>query len=103
MSSPYPNWDRADRARRRRDLDARRAASSTTGHETPATTVRDGELDDVLEMPSESAWPIMIAVCLSLLFVLVLLSHYLAAVAFAGVAALALAAWHWHEPEPEPL
>jgi len=57
----------------------------------------------VLEMPSESGWPIVIALCVTLLFVLVLLSHYVSAVAFAGVAALALAVWHWREPEPEPL
>jgi hypothetical protein len=35
--------------------------------------------------------------------VLVLLSHYVSALAFAGVAGLALAVWHWREPEPEPL
>jgi hypothetical protein len=29
----------------------------------------------------------------------VLLDHFLAAAAFAGLAGLALAAWHWHEPE----
>ena len=36
-------------------------------------------------MPSESAWPIVIALCVALLFVLVLLSHYVAAAAFAGL------------------
>jgi cytochrome c oxidase subunit 1/cytochrome c oxidase subunit I+III len=102
VSSPYPNWDVADREEDARDLD-RGARTFEDGHETPATTVRDGYLDDVLEMPSESAWPIVIAVCVSLLFVLVLLSHYVAAAAFAGFAALALGVWHWQEPEPEPL
>jgi cytochrome c oxidase subunit 1/cytochrome c oxidase subunit I+III len=102
VSSPYPNWDVADREEDAQDLD-RGARVFEDGHETPATTVKDGYLDDVLEMPSESGWPIVIAVCLTLLFVLVLLSHYLAALAFAGLAALALAVWHWREPEPEPL
>ena len=73
------------------------------GHETPATTVRDGYFDDVLEMPSESGWPIVIGAFLLLVFMLVLLSHYLAALAFAGAAGLALAVWHWREPDPEPL
>jgi cytochrome c oxidase subunit 1/cytochrome c oxidase subunit I+III len=102
VTSPYPNWDVADREEDARDLD-RGTRTFDEGHETPATTVRDGYLDDVLEMPSESAWPIVIALCVSMLFVLVLLSHYVAAAAFAGVAALALGVWHWQEPEPEPL
>jgi len=102
VSSPYPNWDVADREEDAQDLD-RGTRVFDEGHETPATTVRDGYLDDVLEMPSESGWPIVIALCVTLLFVLVLLSHYVSAVAFAGIAALALAVWHWREPEPEPL
>jgi hypothetical protein len=61
--------------------------------------VRDGYLDEVLEMPSESPWPIVVAACVTALFALVLTSHYLAGLAFAGLAALALGAWHWQEPE----
>jgi cytochrome c oxidase subunit I+III len=102
VSSPYPNWDVADREEDGRDLD-RGARTFEDGHETPATTVRDGYLDDVLEMPSESAWPIVVALCVAVFFVLVLLSHYVAAAAFIGLAALAVGAWHWQEPEPEPL
>src|SRR5437868_1920698 len=53
VSSPYPNWDREDR-----EHDALRLERGTLtlegGHETPGSTVRDGYLDEVLEMPPES-------------------------------------------------
>jgi hypothetical protein len=94
VSSPYPNWDRADRLEDERSL-ARGARVFDEGHGTVATTVKDGYLDDVLEMPSESGWPIVIAACLTALFALVLASHYLAATAFAGLAALALYTHPW--------
>jgi cytochrome c oxidase subunit I+III len=98
VTSPYPNWDRADR-----EEDVRRLQAGTLvleeGHETPASTVRDGYLDEVLEMPSESGWPIVLAACVALLFTMLLLSHFVVACLFAGLALVALAAWHWPEPE----
>jgi cytochrome c oxidase subunit I+III len=98
VSSPYPNWDAEDR-----EADARRLArgelSFPAGHETPASTVRDGELDEVLEMPSESPWPVLLAVCVTVVFVMLLMSHFAIAGTFAALAALTLGAWHWHEPE----
>jgi cytochrome c oxidase subunit I len=98
VTSPYPNWDALDRVQDARNLE-RGARVYAEDHETVASTVRDGYLDDVLGMPSESPWPIVLAACLTALFALVLTSHYLAATAFAGLAALALGAWHWQEPE----
>src|SRR5207302_1658062 len=68
------------------------------GHETPASTVRDGYLDDVLEMPSESAWPITLALCVTLVFVMLLTAHFVVAGIFGALAALALAGWHSQEP-----
>jgi cytochrome c oxidase subunit I len=98
VSSPYPNWDREDR-----EDDARRLAAGTLvleeGHETPASTVRDGYLDEVLSMPPESPWPVVLAACVALLFTALLLSHFLLACVFGGLAIAALAAWHWREPE----
>jgi cytochrome c oxidase subunit 1/cytochrome c oxidase subunit I+III len=102
VSSPYPNWDVEDRSEDARDLE-RGARVFGNGHETPTTTVRDGYLDDVVEMPPESAWPIVTALCVSVFFALVLLSHYVYSLAFLGAAALAVAVWAWQEPEPEPL
>src|SRR5690348_15254920 len=100
VSSPYPNWDRADRME-----DERRLASGFTslpaGHETPATTVREGRPDEVLEMPAESAFPILLAAAVCGVFAMLLLSHYAAAAVFALLALAALAGWHWHEPEED--
>jgi cytochrome c oxidase subunit I+III len=97
VSSPYPNWDRGDRQE-----DVRRFEQGMlvleAGHETPASTVRDGYLDEVLEMPAESGVPIVLAFAVALVFVMVLTTHYVVAGAFLGVAGLALAAWHMREP-----
>ena len=100
VSSPYPNWDRADR-----EVDARRLGEGALvleeGHETPATTVLDARLDEVLEMPAESGWPVVLALCLTLVFVLLLTGHYLVAGGFAALGLVVLAAWHTKEPELE--
>src|ERR671929_1118042 len=97
VTSPYPNWDRADR-----DEDARRLEAGELvleeGHETPASTVRDGYLDEVLEMPSESWWPITLGLFVTLLFVMLLLSHFVIAGIFGALAVLALGGWHLQEP-----
>ena len=66
--------------------------------EQTETTVRDGFLDDVVEMPSESGWPAAIALVLAVMFALALLHHAVAAAAFAGLAALCLGFWLWKEP-----
>ncbi len=97
VSSPYPNWDRADR-----EEDARRLEQGVLvleqGHETPASTVLDGRLDEVLDMPSESPLPVALALCVALVFVALLTSHYAVAGIFGALAVLALGAWHWREP-----
>jgi cytochrome c oxidase subunit I+III len=98
VRSAYPNWDRADRADDQRRLEQGDLVLAE-GHETPASTVRDGLFDEVLEMPSESPWPLVLAICVSLIFVMLLTTHYAVAGLFAILAALSLAAWHWPEPE----
>ena len=100
VSSPYPMWDVRDR-----ELDARNLERGhmvlDTGHETPATTVVDGELDEVLDMPSDSPWPLAVAAGLALMFTFLLTGHWTTALVFAGTAAAAGAAWHWKEPAVE--
>jgi len=102
ISSPYPMWDERDR-----EEDRARAARGdlvlAAGHRTPASTVVDAELDEVLDMPSDSPWPITLAAFLALVFVFLLTGHWTTAVVFAGVAAAVLAAWHWREGEAEPV
>jgi cytochrome c oxidase subunit I+III len=100
VTSAYPNWDLADR-----EQDARRLTRGELvldrGHETTATTVRDAVPDQVLEMPSESAWPVAVAVCTLALFVMLLTQHYVVAGVFAGMALLAVAGWQTQEPQEQ--
>src|ERR671939_349476 len=96
ISSPYPMWDERDR-----DEDVRRvergALVLANGHQTPDSTVVDGRLDEVLDMPSDSPWPITLAGTLALVFVFLLTGHWTTAVVFAGATALVLGGWHWRE------
>jgi cytochrome c oxidase subunit I len=100
VTSAYPNWDTEDRLADARRLE-RGELDLAEGHETPASTVRDGLLDEVLEMPSESPWPLVLAICVAALFSMLLVRHYVVAGIFALLALMALAGWHWREPEEE--
>jgi cytochrome c oxidase subunit I+III len=88
VTSEYPLWDGARPSGL--VLDA--------GHEQPLSTVRDGGLEAVAEMPSESAVPVFLAAVLAVAFTMLLTSHFGAAGIFFGIAALCVAAWHWPEP-----
>jgi cytochrome c oxidase subunit I+III len=101
VTSPYPLWDRADREEDERRL-ARGELTLERGHLTPATTTLDAELDEILSMPSESPWPVVLAAALAGMFVMLLLGHLATALAFAGAAVAALGAWHWREPADAP-
>jgi cytochrome c oxidase subunit I+III len=97
VSSAYPNWDEDDR-----ELDARKLERGELtfegGHETTTSTVRDGAFDEVIEMPSESPWPIALGILAALMFTMLLTSHYAIAGICLGAIALVLAAWHSEEP-----
>jgi cytochrome c oxidase subunit I+III len=98
VTSPYPNWDRGDREADEHRLE-RDGISLLGGHETPASSPADGLPAGILEMPSESGSPILLAACVTAIFALLLTSHY-AVAGLAGLLALAvLAAWHAKEPE----
>jgi cytochrome c oxidase subunit I+III len=97
VTSAYANWDREDRAEDLRRLE-RGELVLDEGHETPASTVRDAAFDEILEMPGESPWPIVLAACMTGVFAMLLISHWLLAGAAAMLAALSLAAWHSQEP-----
>jgi cytochrome c oxidase subunit I+III len=98
VTSPYAMWDREDRERDAQRL-ARGDMTLEGGHETPATTTVDAELDEILEMPSDSPWPILLAAALAAVFVMLLTGHLTTAFVFLGAAAAVLAAWHWQEPQ----
>jgi len=96
ISSPYPMWDERDREEDLRRVE-RGELVLADGHQTPASTVVDAQLDEVLDMPSDSPWPITLAGALALVFVFLLTGHWTTAVVFAGAGALVLGAWHWRE------
>jgi cytochrome c oxidase subunit I len=98
VSSAYPNWDEDDRRADVKRL-ARGEMTFDAGHETPTSTVRDGAPDEVLDMPSESPWPLTLGVCVAGVFAMALIGHYVIASIFVGLALLALAAWHSQEPQ----
>jgi heme/copper-type cytochrome/quinol oxidase subunit 1 len=97
VSSAYPMWDEDDRARDDRRLE-RGQGVLARGHETPASSVQDAELDEVLPMPAHSLWPPLLALALAGTFAMLLLAHYLIAAGFAGACGALLLAWHAHAP-----
>jgi cytochrome c oxidase subunit 1/cytochrome c oxidase subunit I+III len=99
VSSPYAMWDREDREADRRDLRGGGERVLDEGHETPASSVLDADWDEVLDMPSKSWSPLLLAVMLAAGFAMLLTKHYVVAATFGGLALLALGGWHWKEPQ----
>jgi len=101
VSSAYPMWDAGDRERDEARL-VRGEGLLARGHETPATTVQDGTLDEVLAMPAHSVWPPLVGLLLFVCFVMLLLAHFVIAAAVGGALAATVLAWHSSEPHSEP-
>ena len=68
------------------------------GHQTPATTALDANVDRVLTMPPESPWPFVLALALTLFFTLFLVGHYVSAAISSLLIGGALLGWHAREP-----
>jgi cytochrome c oxidase subunit 1/cytochrome c oxidase subunit I+III len=98
VSSAYPNWDVEDREEDRRKL-AEGVLLLDQGHEQVEVTPVDGWFSEITEMPHESPWPILLALCVSLVFVMLLLQHYAIAGVMGILCLLTLAGWHSKEPE----
>jgi cytochrome c oxidase subunit 1/cytochrome c oxidase subunit I+III len=96
ITSPYAGWDRDDREVDKRALN-RGEKLLDEGHETPATTVQDGDLDEILTMPPHSGWPLISALTLTGMFAMLLLHHYWVAFGFTVLGFAALFAWHARE------
>jgi cytochrome c oxidase subunit 1/cytochrome c oxidase subunit I+III len=102
VRSADPNWDREDRS-----ADARRLEHGelvlADGHETVSTGEVDAELERVLRMPTDSPWPLALALSLTVLFVGLIASSNLIAWVGVGLVLASLAAWHYpwtpHEEE----
>jgi cytochrome c oxidase subunit I+III len=97
VTSAYPNWDPDDRLEDRRKLDAG-VLVLDRGHEQLEVTPVDARFSDVVRMPSDSPWPIVLAAAISLVFVMLVIEHYAAAAAMGVLCLLALVGWHSHEP-----
>jgi heme/copper-type cytochrome/quinol oxidase subunit 1 len=97
VTSPYPNWDEPDRAEDLRRLESDELVLDG-GHETPATTINDAQLTEILEMPPESPWPIVLALAATIAAFFLLTEHYATAGLFLTLAVLTLAGWHAQEP-----
>jgi cytochrome c oxidase subunit 1/cytochrome c oxidase subunit I+III len=98
VSSPYANWDSEDREHDKQMLEEG-VQVLEQGHETSSSTVVDADWDEVLEMPSSSPWPPLLALALTGIFAMVILKLWLAAAFFAILVALVLAGWHGKEPQ----
>ena len=86
-----------------REEDRRRLAEGVLvldeGHEQVETSPVDGRLSEIVEMPHESPWPIVLALTTSLLFAMLVLQKFGAAAIAAILSGLVLVAWHSKEPQ----
>jgi cytochrome c oxidase subunit I+III len=98
VSSPYAMWDRADREKDVERL-ARGEKVLEQGHETAASTAVDAEWDEILEMPSSSPWPPLLALAMAGMFAMLLLRQWLTAIIFVGLIFIVLATWLAKEPQ----
>jgi cytochrome c oxidase subunit I+III len=98
VSSAYPNWDPVDREFDRRNL-ADGVLVLERGHEQPAVTPVDARFDEIVQMPHESPWPPVLALALSLVFIMLVIGRYGVAGIMGIFCLLALVGWHSTEPE----
>jgi heme/copper-type cytochrome/quinol oxidase subunit 3 len=93
VTSAYPNWDLIDREEDLRKLQ-RDELVLEGGHETPISSVNDGLLEEIVDMPPESPWPILVGLVTTLAFYVLLLNHRAIALGLFALVALALVGWH---------
>ena len=98
ITSSYPMWDKEDREEDNRKL-GRGEMTLEEGHETPASTVQDAEWDEVLDMPSHSFLPPLVAVSLAGVFTMLLIGLWEVALCFAAALVALTMAWHMKEPQ----
>ena len=93
VHSADPNWDRDDREEDRRRLE-RGELLLPDGHQTVETSEVEAGLEEVLSMPGDSVWPLILAISLTVIFVGLIASSNVTA--WIGVALVvgSLAGWH---------
>jgi cytochrome c oxidase subunit I+III len=97
VSSAYANWDDADREADRRRL-AEGVLVLERGHETTISSGVDGRIAEIVAMPHDSPWPVLLAVALALVFTTLVVDKFAIAGAMAVLCLLALVGWHSTEP-----
>jgi cytochrome c oxidase subunit I+III len=98
VSSAYANWDREDREEDRRKL-AEGVMVLEQGHEQPVSSPIDGWFAEIVEMPHDSPWPILLATALSLVFTTLVIHKYVVAGVMGALVLLTLVGWHSKEPQ----
>ncbi len=98
VSTAYAMWDEDDRAEDREKL-KRGEKVLGQGHETPASTSVDADWDEILQMPSSSPWPPVVATAMAGVFAFLLLKIWIVAGIFLLALLGVLAAWHGKEPQ----
>jgi cytochrome c oxidase subunit I+III len=97
VHSVDPNWDLDDRREDARRLEHAELTLSG-GHETIGTDWLDADIEEIHEGPSESPWPLLLALALSWFFVAFLAGHWVLAAIGVGLTAVAVGGWHLKEP-----
>ena len=93
-----PVWDRHDENR-----DPLGEMILADGRETLATTTLEAQDRAVAKMPEDSIWPLILSLCLGLMFVALLTRTLWVALAGFVLTAMAAARWMWPaEPEKAP-
>jgi cytochrome c oxidase subunit I+III len=89
VKSAYANWDN----------DLSPSLVLDEGHKQHVSSLVDGWTAETADMPHSSPWPILFALCLSVMFTLLVVQKYLFAAIFAVLVALTLLGWHSKEPQ----
>jgi cytochrome c oxidase subunit 1/cytochrome c oxidase subunit I+III len=98
VTSAYPNWDSADREEDRRKL-SEGIMVLEEGHEQVAVSPVDGNFAEIVEMPHSSPYPVLLALTLSLVFIMLVIGKYGVAGIMGILCVLVLFGWHSHEPQ----
>ena len=98
VRSADPNWDVEDRREDALRLE-RGELLLADGHQTLATTVLEAEAEEELHMPSESIWPLLLALSFAVVFFGLLLELH--GVAILGCILVAGSIAGWHRPQRE--
>jgi cytochrome c oxidase subunit I+III len=87
VRSAYPNWDRDEPF-----------GVLDRGHEQVVSDVVDGYPEEIVAMPHSSTAPILLAVCASGFFAVLVVQKYVVAAMFLVLMAIVLVWWHEDEP-----